>query len=166
MSEASDVAKVASSDIEKYLLSLPETIIVVNTEDDKDFQLFDVDIIQEIESAVILIEIKGDRMYRTGNFFFETTSNTDKNTLGCFLYTLADFIYYYYVEEKKLFILPMPETCEWFKVNIHRFKERTTSTSFDNGDSYSTIGRIVPRETVIKEVKGVKVVSLTKVLKV
>ena len=102
MNDASSVAKKAFIDINNYLLTLPTTKSVKNVEDDLYYRSIDVDLLWTCsDGKIISIEIKGDRWHRTGNYFFETISNKSKNTQGCFLYTKADFIYYYFVNEKE-----------------------------------------------------------------
>jgi hypothetical protein len=64
------------------------------------------------------IEIEGDRWHTTGNFFFETYSNQEKATPGCFLYTQADLVFCYFVEPHLLYILSgasstQPTTRQW-----------------------------------------------------
>lgn len=53
----------------------------------------------------------------------------------------------------------MPETRDWFKKHLSQFKERETSTPV-NGTYYITVGRLVPRSKVLKEIPTVKVIDL------
>jgi hypothetical protein len=165
MNAASSVAAQATRDVEAYLRQKPETIEVLNVEDDTTCQAKDIDLIwtarcPDGRQAVTTIEIKGDRYYRTGNYFLETISNEAKNTPGCFLYTEADYIFYYFVAEKELHILPVPATRHWFRQRLLTFREKKTSTPVGNGNIYVTVGRLVPRQQLIKEVPGVKVIYL------
>ncbi len=163
MSETDAIGKKGSQDIETYLKKLPETVEVINVEDDVYYRNKDIDLIwkRNIGSQIIgtKIEVKTDRYARSGNYFLETISNESKNTSGCFLYTEADFVYYYFIETKELHILPMPESRDWFILNMERFKERRTSTPVENG-SYCTVGRLVPRYIMQKEVQNIKIVNL------
>jgi hypothetical protein len=164
MSHALTVACKASAMIEAYLLTLPETTGLVNVENDPVYRKKDIDLLwstkQEAKVSEYSIEIKGDRYYTTGNYFFETISNEEKGTSGCFLYTEADFIYYYFLEQRELHILPMPETRKWFIENMNRFKERKTSTLIKAANYYITVGRIVPRAIVREEVPCVKIIAI------
>nr|WP_322710867.1 hypothetical protein [Nostoc sp. ChiSLP03a]MDZ8212010.1 hypothetical protein [Nostoc sp. ChiSLP03a] len=54
MYEAQEVAKLAATDIEAWLRSQPETISVVNVEDDPNFQYRDIDFIWTTQSGEIL----------------------------------------------------------------------------------------------------------------
>ncbi|MEW6499503.1 MAG: hypothetical protein AB1589_44625, partial [Cyanobacteriota bacterium] len=65
------------------------------------------------QKGEVLVEVKGDRWNRTNNFFFETHSNLEKGTMGCFLYTEADWLFYYFVNTRLLYKLPMPKTRDW-----------------------------------------------------
>lgn len=165
MGEASKVAEEAAAAVEALLWRQPRTLAVHNVENDPLYREKDIDILWELQlddgsTKTVSIEVKGDRWYKTGNYFFETISNEGKETPGCFMYTEADYVYYFFVEERELHILPMPATREWFKERLSSFKERKTSTPVKSGVSYVTVGRLVPRERLLKEVKGVQVRQL------
>lgn len=155
MNEGIQVAHQAATDIEVWLRTQPETISIQNVELEPAFQQIDVDLIWTTHSGSYFVEIKGDRWHKTGNFFFETHSNLEKGTVGCFLYTQADWLFYYFVTPRTLYMLPMPTTRDWFVANIDRFRERSTKTSV-RGNYYTTVGRLVPITVVLKEVPGVK----------
>ncbi len=159
MNEGKGVARQAARDIESWLLSLPRTISVVNVEDDPEYQKVDVDLLLTTNKGSYKLEIKGDRYHKTGNFFLETHSNQERGTPGCFLYTAADWVLYYFVTPRTLYLLPMPATREWFAANIDRFRERSTTTKTDRG-FYTTVGRLVPINVVRDEVEGVRKLSL------
>lgn len=163
MNQTLKVAKVASSEIEEYLRGVDGVYDVINVEDVEEFRIQDVDLLvfinQNNKNYCKKVEIKGDTMYNTGNYFFETISNKSRGTLGCFLYTEADYIYYYYVKEKELHVLPTKRVREWFLANQNRFPKRSASTPVGS-DYYVTEGRIVPRNIVKKEVSGVNIIKI------
>ena len=164
MSQALSVANKASAIIETYLLTLPQTVGILNVEKDPVYRAKDIDLLwkrkQETKVVECSIEIKGDRYYHTGNYFFETFSNEGKGTPGCFLYTEANFIYYFFLQQRELHILPMPDTRIWFIENMYRFKERKTSTPVKAGEYYITVGRLVPRAFVLAAVPQVKIITI------
>ena len=84
MSDGLEVAKLATADISDWLLQKPETISVVNVEDDPAFQSRDIDLIWTTHKGEVLVEVKGDRWSRTNNFFFETHSNLEKKNSRLF----------------------------------------------------------------------------------
>ena len=101
------------------------------------------------------VEIKGDRYAHTGNFFIETVSNREKNTPGCFMYTEADFIYYYFVDTKELNVMPVEKSRNWFVKNMHKFEEKMLSTKVGDVGYYTSLGRLVPKKVMRNEV-GIK----------
>ncbi|MEW6496374.1 MAG: hypothetical protein AB1589_28200 [Cyanobacteriota bacterium] len=154
MNDGLEVASQAAADIDAWLCAQPETISVINVEDDPTFQSRDIDLIWTTQKGEVLVEVKGDRWNRTNNFFFETHSNLEKGTPGCFLYTEADWLFYYFVNTRLLYKLPMPKTRDWFRITMNRFRERSTTTPVGNSH-YTTVGRLVPITTVMLEVPGV-----------
>lgn len=148
MEQTSKTGKEGIREVENFLRTLDRTNNLQNVENNLQYQKKDVDLIWTVnlKSGKIkdyLCEVKTDTYDRTGNFFFETISNKSKNTPGCFMYTEADFILYYFIKIKELYVLPMPATRNWFKENMNNFKEISTTTSVRNG-SYISIGRLVP----------------------
>ncbi len=153
MDDAVRVADQAAREIEAWLRSRPQTVALENVEADPDYQRVDVDLVWTTQKGRYRVEIKGDRWHKTGNFFFETWSNFEKQTPGCFLYTEADLLFYYFIEPRHLHILPMPATREWFLPRLDSFPERSTQTPIGD-EFYTTVGRLVPIQRVIDEVPG------------
>lgn len=166
MNETIELATRASQEITNWLeyrrnQGLNSIVYVKNVENDEIYQKIDVDLIvcvenneiyQEVDvdlpthgnnQLIIKVEVKADRYHKTGNFFFETISNKEKGTSGCFMYTEANYIFYYFIEIKKLFILKMPEIREWFLKNQKRFPDGETTTPVGNS-FYTTVGKLVP----------------------
>jgi hypothetical protein len=123
-------------------------------EDDPTFRRIDVDLVWTTQQDSYQLEVKGDRWDKTGNFFFETQSNNESGTPGCFMYTQADWLFYYFVATRVLYRLPMPATRDWFVTNINCFRECSTTTLAGVGH-YTTVGRLVPIQTVLQQVTGV-----------
>lgn len=158
--DTTSIAKRAAADVTHFLQTAwSQTVAVHNVEEDAAYQAHDVDllwtVLEKERLRVIPVEVKGDRYHRTGNFFFETISNESKGTPGCFLYTKAEWLFYYFLEIGKLYCLPMPEIRPWFVQNVDRFKEQRTSTPTRSDQSYVTVGRLVPITAVLLEVEGV-----------
>jgi hypothetical protein len=160
MDACNKVAKQAADDIEAWLRKHKSTIDVLNVENLPQYRLVDIDLILKTKRGDKTIEIKGDTYHRTGNFFLETISNKERNTPGCFMYTEADFVYYYFVVIKKLYILPMPDTRLWFLEHLEEFRESATQTVVGNGSYYTTVGRLVPIKTLLHNVENVKIYDL------
>lgn len=156
MREVLDVATQASQEIERWLLHRRDNgqnniVTIDNVENIHDYQKIDVDLLINYANRQVLVEIKADRHHTTGNFFFETVSNVEKGTLGCFLYTQADYIFYYFIHIQTLYVLPMPQVRQWFLNNIDNFSQRAVQTPVGGGRHYTTVGRLVPITDVIQE---------------
>jgi hypothetical protein len=160
-----DVARQAAGDVTHFLHTFfvpplwPRTVAVHNVEDAAAYQAYDVDLLWTLlgrngRLRTIPVEVKGDRYHRTGNFFLETVSNEVKGTAGCFLYTKAAWLFYYFVGNGRLYCLPVDRVRPWFWHHMDRFAERRTSTPV--GDKqYVTVGRLVPITTLLDEVPGI-----------
>jgi len=165
MEDTLNVARQAARDIERWLRGQQETIEVQNVEGSAEYRREDVDLLWTVgypaaDERVLKVEVKGDRLHKTGNFFFETVSNKGKGTPGCFMYTAADYIFYYFVVPQTLHILPTLATRAWFIENLDRFAKRETTTPVGGGRRYVTVGRLVPIVNVHAEVPGTCVVDI------
>ncbi len=121
---------------------------------DPRFQHRGVDLLWERSGAEVAgIEVKGDRQSRRRNYFFELVSNFQKNTPGCFLYTMADVLLYVFLETRELHHLPMPAARVWFLGRAGAFPLKTTQTRL-GPHGYTTIGAVVPVREVLREVPG------------
>lgn len=159
MQETMEVAKNGMKEIEAFLSSFPSSLSVINVEDHPLFQKKDIDLLwvylENGMEKMKRIELKVDR-YTSGNFFFETASNVGKGTNGCFMYTEADYLFYYFVQWKRLYVLPVEEVRTWFTKNEERFVEKSLGTKIGNRQAYQSKGKLVPIETVLAECPGVK----------
>jgi hypothetical protein len=79
MSDGQKVATRASTEIEAWLREWHGTVSVENVEYEAAFQEKDIDLLWTTATHDYSIEIKADRNDGTGNFFFETISNKEKN---------------------------------------------------------------------------------------
>lgn len=152
------VAKAGSTFIEKYLKSKPNVVDVVNVEEDPAYQKKDIDLVVHMQKGEAIetytVEIKVDQYFdKTKNYFFETVSNDVYNTLGCFLKSEADFLFYYF-PRKEIHIFALDPAREWFMAHKDEFEERWVQNQ-----NYRTKGSLVPRKQFIEnnEVKVVKI---------
>ena len=162
MGETLPFSKEGVEDIIKFLEKNPD-YIVKDIQDNLQLRNTDIDLllinINNINKLKIYkIEVKSDRCYNTHNYFFETISNKTKNTVGCFLYSEADYLFYYFQNEKELHMLPFKKTRKWFCENKDRFQTKCPATRNNKGQIlYRTEGKIVPRSIVRNEVGGIVV---------
>ena len=104
-----------------YLMNHPSTDSVVNVSNDTWFQQFDIDFIQvDGNGGVNKIEVKTDRLAdKTGNMVYEYWSDRRTFSVGCFEKTQADYIFYYLINTKVLYIFNTQELREW----VHKRKD-------------------------------------------
>ncbi|MBI3181789.1 MAG: hypothetical protein HYZ28_06565 [Myxococcales bacterium] len=125
-----------------------------DVQEDPRFQHRGVDLLWERSSgAVVGVEVKGDRQGRRGNYFLELISNLEKDTPGCFLYSVADLLLYVFLERREVHELPLAKLREWFLQRAKQFPLKATRTR--TGKScYTTVGAVVPVRKVLAEVPG------------
>jgi len=197
------LAWIGTAIVERYLQAQAGTVAVVNVEDNPDYQRRDVDLLWRVlvERGDTVrewrIEVKVDRYAApkdavlgtfarrdTGNFALETVSNDERGSPGCFLYTSAHELYYYYLAVSNspvevhryhedgdaegmlarlkvlrdvLYVLPVQPTRDWFLRRQDEFVDWETGTAGASGQAlYRTRGKKVPRQRVLAEVPGVQ----------
>ena len=132
-----------------YLMNHPSTDSVVNVSNDMWFQQFDIDFIQvDGNGGVNKIEVKTDRLAdKTGNMIYEYWSDRRIFSVGCFEKTQADYIFYYLINTKVLYIFNTQELREW----VHKRKDKLWQTCM--GDF--ALGYVIPlndlKDIYIKE---------------
>ena len=115
MNEVLDVAKIGEDRVVEYFKNkYGDRIEVVDVRDDVEYQKKDIDFIFILDGREITIDVKTDR-YKTGNYYFETVSNTTTGSLGCFYASQADYWVYYFIELGKKAVIPMKKAQEWFR---------------------------------------------------
>lgn len=140
----------------EWLRSLPQTKGLVSVEADKAYQKRDIDFLWETDKGFYRVEVKGDTWgHKTGNLFFETTSNVEQDNDGCFMYTEADLLLYLMLKSRELYILPVEDVRAWFIREIERFRKQRVKNK-----DYTTTGRLVPGSILKREVSEVIKVKL------
>ena len=121
-----------------YLMNHPSTDNVMDVSKSWWFQQFDIDFIQiDKNGSVNKIEVKTDRMAdKTGNMVYEIYSDRRTCSQGCFEKTQADYILYYLINTKVLYIFDTQELREW----VHKHKNELWQTCM--GDF--AIGYVIP----------------------
>ena len=145
----SEVDRQAINDLTKWLANLPQTLKLENVANNPDYQKIGVDLLLTSNKGEFKLAIAGDKWHKTGNFFFETYSNKEENKPGKFAYCEVDWLLYYFITPRTLYMLPMPKTRDWFLVNMERFTELSLKKS-------TVVGRLVPIEMVVNAVEEVR----------
>ena len=151
------LAKIGEAVSEEYLHTLKFINKIENVRDVKEYQAKDIDIIAEIDTRKIYIEVKTDS-YTSGNMFYETISNDIKQEIGCMEKTEADFIFYYFINPKyrKIYIFRTEMLRDWVHKNKERFKLKKVYNY-----SYNSFGYAFPLDILVEEIKnGIKIIDL------
>lgn len=153
--ERATIGEQANREVIQYLKSLKNTISVIDLQDDAHFQKRDIDLLYVFKTQsgyrTMTIEVKGDTQHKTGNYFIETVSNENEGSDGCFLYSEADYFFYYFVGTKDLHIIPLEDARTWFITRMTEFEPKKVFTIV-NGGGYQSEGRLVPIKRMNKEV--------------
>jgi hypothetical protein len=154
--QASSIGKIAVEHSTEYYKGLGYQ--VADVQEDKFFQQMDVDIILDGD---IWVEIKGDT-YRTGNLFIETIANINKGSIGCLLYTQADYIFYEFLTQGRALIIPVNSFHQWVnRDNLSRFDTASAFTLKQGGRGlgYGNVGYKVPEQVMLDEIAGVTLIA-------
>ena len=159
--ELSDLGLVVSLG---FLERNPNVFEVINVENNSYYQKKDIDLLAKMKiresKGWVGIEVKCDS-YKSGNLYFETISNMNKNTPGCLLYSEAHFLFYYFEKLEELYILPMQSFRQWFIQNKSSFDKKNTYTKDTKGKIlYKSEGFTIPLDAIKEDFKRVKVVSI------
>ena len=141
-----------------------QTIHIHDIQDDPRYQPIGIDLLWLVEAAssscAITVEVKGDTNDHTGNFFIETVSDVAKNTPGAFIACKAEWYFYYFINTKTLYCIPMMIAKPWFEKNKASFKERF-SNSTRAGRTWKTKGCLVPKYAIENEIEDLRIFQKT-----
>ena len=137
---------------EVLLKEAPDSL-VHDVQNDPRFQHRGVDLLWERPGQKVLgVEVKGDRQgFRRGTYFFELISNAEKDSPGCFLYSIADLLVYVFVDVQHVHVLELKAVREWFVPRAKDFPLKTAKTR-TGAHLYTTVGASVPWREVKKAV--------------
>lgn len=137
---------------------------IVNIEKDSRYQKLGVDLIitkkvsNHLETRYI--EIKTDQHYDTGNYFLEVIGNDVKGTPGGIIYTMSNFIYYYFIDVKELHIIDTEHLKNWIFNNQQTLRYVDVPTVDNNNNFlYNTVGALVSRN-ILKEILPIWIYEL------
>lgn len=137
----------------EVLMSQVPGSLVHDVQNDPRFQHRGVDLLWERPGQQVLgVEVKGDRQgFRRGTYFFELISNAEKDSPGCFLYSVADLLVYVFVDVQEVHVLEFKPVREWFVARAKEFPWKTAKTR-TGANLYTTVGASVPIREVRKAV--------------
>lgn len=122
----------------------------------KVFRDKDIDLIVELkDNRNYSVEIKTDT-YNSGNIFYETMSSVETESLGCMEKTEADYLFYYFVYTKELYILDMKKYRNWFYVNKSNFQLKILKNKRFDASTYTSMGYTIPKKYLENNFKNYK----------
>ena len=129
----------------ELLLSREPLSLVHDVQNDPRFQHRGVDLLWERPQLPVLgIEVKGDRQgFRRKTYFFELISNAEKDSPGCFLYSMADLLVYAFLDVQQIHVMQLKPLRDWFIPHAKEYPLKTTKTR-TGANLYTTVGAIVP----------------------
>ena len=116
-----------------------------------EYQDIDVDFIVHLENGKILVEVKNDtRIHSTDNIFYETISNVDFGTPGCFEKTKSNVIVICSEQDKTLYIVKTADLRNYVHQNKNslRFVERVSGSN--------SAGYLVPKSRIMDKLTILK----------
>lgn len=147
--------------IYNYLSEMEDIVEIKDVRKDKLYQKKDIDYILVMKDGKErTVELKTDT-YVSPNIFFETMSANETGSVGCMYKTEAQWLLYYFIKTGELYVLKMPEYREWVDEHIHQFQKRKIGNyTRSKGKTYTSEGRLVPKEMLEKEFKNFKKVTI------
>lgn len=120
--------------------------------DDPKYQKDDIDFIVEGKSGNELsFEVKNDsKIAYTGNIFYESISNVDYGTVGCFEKTKADFIVICSEPENKFYLIRSNILKDYVRDN------RSSLRYISRVEGSNSAGYLVPKAKVAEHLKVVE----------
>ena len=156
---SNELGKIGEAIAKKYFDQSNKISSYLDVTEDDIYQEKDIDFILNMKNGkVITVEAKADKV-PSSNIFFETISNKEKNTLGCMLKTEADYVFYYFLAYKELYILKRKQYVNWVKkeklylpgCDYKEFYNRATNAETGLTYLYTTGGYISTKKYIIEK---------------
>lgn len=108
-----------------FLSTYLSTTAIIDVTKDAWFQQFDIDFLwQDTEYNIFKIEVKTDTLAdKTGNMVYEVWSDKRTHSKGCFEKTEADYIFYYLINSRTLYVFNTKELREWVSEHTNNLKQ-------------------------------------------
>lgn len=134
-----NVGNMGEEKIKDFLLSLNHVDKIESVQNIKKYQDEDIDFIITFKNnEKCTVEVKTDT-YKSGNLYYETVSCVEKNTLGCLEKTKADYIFYYFCEYDRLYILKTKPFRQWVKNEILKFNENPNESVLNKKEVFNKV---------------------------
>lgn len=163
MEDSLKIGECGENIIYDYLKNLENVNYIEDVRDNFGYRKLDIDFIVKMNFInEYSVEVKTDN-YISPNIFFEIYSCVETNSIGCMRKTKAEYIFYYFLKSKELYILKTKQFNEWFDKNIDKFKEKSFKNKRYNPDKenkedeyYTSKGYVIPKKYLEENFKFYK----------
>ena len=137
----------------------PKTKDIVDVRKDEQYQTEDIDFLIIGKDGIRRsVEVKTDS-YKSGNFFYETVSAVETNSLGCMYKSKAEYLVYYFINMNRLFIIEFKEFNDWMRKLIAEGNPKLRCKQFNNNrydgvSQYTSQGYTIPIQYVLDNFHG------------
>lgn len=163
MESSLKIGEVGEDIIYDYLKKINTVNYIDDVRDNFGYRNIDIDFIVKMNRIdEYSIEVKTDN-YISPNIFFETYSCVETDSIGCMRKTKAEYIFYYFLKSKELYILKTKELNKWFDLNVDKFEEKSFRNKRYNpnpkekeDEYYTSKGYVIPKKYLESNFKGYK----------
>ena len=139
-----EIGKQGEDHVLYYLHNRGKAKHIIDVRNIRTYQVIDVDFLVTFEDdKQYKVEVKTDT-YKSGNIYWESISSEESGSDGCFEKTEADYLFYYYINWKRLYIFEMDKYREWFKEQESDFKklgyQKTVKNKHRGNGHYTSTG--------------------------
>ena len=165
------VGEIGEKVVENYLSQLDNVKEVKSVRDIRRYQLKDIDFIVYMKDGKeFSVEVKSDS-YKSGNLYYETKSCIEFNTKGCFEKAEADYIFYYFFNMGKLYMLKTIPFRNWVRKEINNFflnpkssvlKEKKVENRVKDSKTeiYTSLGYTIPLRYIEKSLQKTNIYKI------
>ena len=150
-----EVGALGETVVLEYLLTQKYITGYIDVRKNNEYQKVDIDYLLEFSDGTYHgAEIKTDTYSGTGNIFYEEWSAVEQLTLGCFEKTKAKWLFYFFLDDKTLYIFSPQKFREWEHLNRNLFKACFVKNELLNWDGtksgrfFHSVGRLIPRHVI------------------
>lgn len=136
-SESLTVGGLGESIMKQHLEHSANVKEVLDVSHEPEYQDKDIDFVVTLKNRKdpVTVEVKTDT-YKSGNFFFETVSNSGAQTQGCMYKSKADFILYYFLGYDKVYMIKRTAFLRWFE-EMQQQDDQRAKEAKAKGEAYT-----------------------------
>ena len=138
--------------IERWLSKQPGVVSVDDLTGIEKYQKLDIDFAVTFNTGKrVTFEVKTDT-YPMKNLYYETMSNLERGTIGCFEMTGADYMLYFYEKHNRIVMMDVGRMRKWFslyKMRLEPYRKQVVNKVGSN--HYTSEGYAIPLRMIDKK---------------